>query len=136
MAHEPNKTLGLFAAAYARFTAGDPTEMMQFLADDVLYHLPGKHLGGGIVRGKSALLTRIAKTASWFNRPPKVTLLKTFAAEEFIATVEHLLAQHRSIELDQTVLVVWRMHEDKCVEIWSHFSDQDFCDQFWSGFKL
>src|SRR2546426_2982072 len=85
-AREAKRTMGLYEEdrprgrgpiahlrdAYARFAAGDPSGMAAFLAEDVVYHLPGAHLGGGRVDGRAALFGRLAAAARWCDAPPEI----------------------------------------------------------------
>ncbi len=116
---------------YESFASGDPRPMAEFLADDVIYHLPGKHLGGGTLRGRVEVLERAAKGALDCDSPPRIDLVSVIAGHEFAVSVERFTARRRGRTLDQEACVVWRLAEGRCVEVWSHFSDQSACDLFW-----
>jgi ketosteroid isomerase-like protein len=117
---------------YESFASGDPRTMTEFLADDVIYHLPGRHLGGGRLCGRDEVLARVATAARECDHPPRIQLLSVFAAGEFVVSAERFAAHRRGRMLDQEVCVIWRTARGQCVEIWSHFSDQDACDRFWA----
>ena len=119
--------------AYARFAAGDPGPMAAFLAPDVVYHLPGKHLGGGKLCGRSEVFARSARAAAECDLPPHVDLLDVVPCEDLIVSFERFTAWRRGRILDQNVCVVWRVAGDHCVEMWSYFEDQHACDDFWEG---
>ena len=118
---------------YERFASGDPQPMIEFLDEAVIYHLPGNHLGGGTVRGRLALFERTGKAAAACDAPPRIALLHVGAAGPLVVSLEHLTARRGARALDQTVCVVWRIAEGRCVEVWSHFADQRACDEFWEG---
>ena len=118
---------------YEGFAAGNPAPMAEFLADDVVYHLPGRHLGGGALRGRGALLERMATAAADCDAPPRIALVDVTASGEIAVSLERFTARRRGRTLDQDVCVVWRLAGDRCVEIWSHFTDQDACDTFWQA---
>ena len=120
--------------AYERFIAGDPSAMAEVLAENVVYHLPGGHLGGGRLDGRAALVARLVASARWCDAPPEIELLEASGAGDFAVTVERFRARRGPLRLDQSVCVVWRMQGGRCVEIWSHFADQAACDRFWQGF--
>jgi hypothetical protein len=105
--------------------------MAEFLADEVIYHLPGKHLGGGTLHGRIEVLERVAKAALDCDSSPDVSLISVIASGDFAMSLERFTARRRGRTLDQEVGVVWRIARDHCVEIWSHFSDQGACDLFW-----
>lgn len=117
---------------YTRFAAGDVGPMLAFLAEDVVYHLPGRHLGGGTLRGRDAMLGRMAEAAATCEAPPRIELLAVAGTDGFVTSYERFVARRRGRVLDQEVCVVWRIADDRCVEIWSHFGDQDACDAFWA----
>jgi ketosteroid isomerase-like protein len=108
--------------------------MAEFLADDVVYHLPGMHLGGGTLRGRTAVLERTARAARDCEAPPSIALVSVTASVDFAVSLERITARRRGRTLDQEVAVVWRVAGRKCVEVWAHFADQDDCDRFWEGF--
>jgi len=117
---------------YESFASGDPRPMTEFLAADVIYHLPGKHLGGGTLHGRVEVLERVTTVAGECDHPPRIHLLSVVGSGEFVVSVERFAARRRGRTLDQEVCVIWRTTRGQCVEIWSHFSDQDACDRFWA----
>lgn len=123
-----------FAAAYTRFLAGETASLIGLLADDVVYHLPGGHLGGGTLRGRDAMLRRLADAGGWCEQI-EVDVLAVAAAGVFVVTIERMRARREAHVLDQDVSVVWRFVESRCVEIRSTFADQAACDEFWHGFQ-
>ena len=125
------KPAELLEAAYRRFLQGNPGDLFALLADDVAYHLPGLHLGGGTLRGRSSLFERLASAANECSAPPQVELLNVVSAGDFVVTVERFQAVASSGVLDQQACVVWRFVAGRCAEIWSHFEDQPACDEFW-----
>ena len=117
---------------YQSFASGNPRPMAEFLTDGVIYHLPGRHLGGGTLHGRVEVLERVATAAGECDHPPRIHLLSVVASGEFVVSVERFAARRRGRTLDQEVCVIWRTARGQCVEIWSHFSDQDACDRFWA----
>ncbi|MGH7894806.1 MAG: nuclear transport factor 2 family protein [Candidatus Binatia bacterium] len=116
---------------YESFAAGDPRPMSEFLADDVVYHLPGKHLGGGALHGRVEVLERVAKAALDCDAPPTIRLIAVVASGALAVSLERFTARRAGRTLDQEACVVWRIVGERCVEIWSHFADQPACDRFW-----
>jgi ketosteroid isomerase-like protein/catechol 2,3-dioxygenase-like lactoylglutathione lyase family enzyme len=119
--------------AYEAFAAGDPGPMRDLLAPDVVYHLPGRHLGGGTLRGRDEVLARTLGAAGECEAPPRIELIEVAGAGAFVTSVERFAARRRGRALDQQVSVVWRFAGERCVELWSHFADQAACDAFWDG---
>jgi len=121
--------------AYAGFLQGTPAALVALLADTVVYHLPGAHLGGGRLAGRDAMLHRLAKAAVAFDAPPQIELLSVFGDDAFVVSIERFRAARAGRQLAQRVCVVWRFEGQRCVEIWSHFEDQAACDAFWAGWR-
>ena len=119
--------------AYERFLAGDLDRLAALLADTVTYHLPGRHLGGGVLRGKQAVFRRTAEAVRACDELPRIRVLTVIGAGQFVVTVERFSARRGDRFIDQEVCVVWRIDGDRCVELWAHFSDQAACDAFWEG---
>ncbi|HXJ33011.1 MAG TPA: HAD-IA family hydrolase [Candidatus Eisenbacteria bacterium] len=117
--------------AYQAFAAGDRRSLGDLLSDDVVYHLPGRHLGGGTLRGRSEVFERTARAALSCDGPPAVRLRNVVGSGEHVLSIERFAARRRGRSVDQEVCVVWRMAGERCVEIWSAFSDQASCDRFW-----
>jgi HAD superfamily hydrolase (TIGR01509 family) len=118
--------------AYQSFAAGDGQLLAEFLAEDVTYHLPGGHLGGGTLRGRAEVLQRTAAAAQSCDAPPVIRLDSVVGSGEWLLSIERFVARRGGRTLDQDVCVVWRIVDTQCVEIWSRFSDQASCDRFWS----
>ena len=122
--------------AYRSFLEGRPKALLELLADDVIYHLPGHHLGGGTVHGVRSLLDRVGAAARLCSSPPKVEPLSVASEGKLVITLERFRAESPDAFLDQHVCVVWRFEGSRCAEIWAHFEDQPACDAFWRGLSL
>jgi len=120
-------------AAYEAFAAGDARSLGSLLSDDVTYHLPGKHLGGGILRGRAAVFERMAAVVALLDGPPAVRITGAAGHGEWIVTSERFTASRRGRAIDQDVCVTWHVPSTHCTEIWARFADQDSCDRFWEA---
>jgi len=117
---------------YEKFFAGDVAPMVDFLAETVTYHLPGRHLGGGTLRSRDEVFQRTAAASLACDEPPRMQLLDVAGAGNFVVSVERLTARRGEKILAQYICVVWRIENDRCVEMWAHFTDQAACDAFWA----
>ena len=95
------------------------------LSPDLIYHLPGRHMGGGTLRGLTALMARVIAVVKELDAPPKSQLLSVAGHAPFVFTVERFEARHGEASLDQLVCGVWRFESDLCSEAWSHFAGDD-----------
>jgi predicted SnoaL-like aldol condensation-catalyzing enzyme len=49
----------------------------------------------------------------------------------FVALLHHVTATRNGKRLDQTLAELWRFENNRCVEVWAQFSDQEAWDLFW-----
>ncbi len=117
---------------YAKWLTGVVSPMVSFLSDDVVYHLPGRHLGGGETRGIDELMGRGRAYGRTMERTWPSEILDVIANDVFAITFERYRAQRNGIMLDQVVCGVWCLAGGRCVEVWSHFEDQAMVDRFWA----
>ncbi len=96
-----------------------------------MYHLPGRQLGGGDLRGREAILTRGREYAASFDEPSRSEVLDVVANDDFAVTFERFHAKRHGRTLDQTIRGVWHLREGRAVELWAHPEDQAACDAFW-----
>ena len=125
-----------FRAAYERFLSGDPSSFLPLLDERATYYLPGKHLGGGTLRGRAEVLDRIRRAALACAAPPRIELIQVLASGPFVVSFERIAATRVGATLEQSLCVVWRFEGGRCVEIWAHFANQSDCDDFWSGLTI
>ena len=126
--------VGDFGRAYRCFLNGDIGDLLALLCDDVVYHLPGRHLGGGDLVGARALTGRVI-TAAEYCDAIDVDVLRIVAMEPFLVSFERLRASRSGVRLDQHMCAIWRTHRDGCIaEIWASPADQPACDTFWEAF--
>lgn len=117
--------------AYTRWFAGITSPLMQLLSDEMVYHLPGRHLGGGDLYGREAILTRGREYVTLFDEPARSDVYDVVANDDFAVSFERFQAKRRDRILDQVICGIWRLRDGRAVEIWAHFEDQDACDAFW-----
>jgi ketosteroid isomerase-like protein len=117
--------------AYAAFAAGDGRALVALLSDEVVYHLPGNHLGGGTLRGRAEIFGRLATAAAALDAQPTIRIGAVVGSGEWVISRERFRARRGERVLDQDVCVVWRMSDGRCTEMWARFADQAACDRFW-----
>ena len=115
---------------YTKWFAGVASPMLQFLSDDVVFHLPGRHLGGGVARGIDDLMRRAREHMVVFDEAPYNEVVSVVADDVFGVTLERFRAKRRGGTLDQTICGVWRIEGGRAIELWSHFEDQAAYDAF------
>ena len=121
------------AVAYRRtvdaFRAGDRETLVQLLAPDVVWHVPGANRMAGVVRGREALF-------EWFERLREVTD-GTFSLREHevLGTEEHVVALSRLSAVRDGVMVpvdvvsVFHYRDGVQLERWFHPVDREAWDR-------
>ena len=122
-------------SAYEAFLRGDVADLQSMLCDHAVYHLPGRHLGGGRLVGWDAIVGRAIEAAGWCDALPSARVLDTLGNATAVVTREAFAARKGGRVLSQQVCVVWRFEGARCVELWAQFEDQDACDTFWADWR-
>ena len=122
--------------AYVRFLRGEPAPLVDLLAPDAVYPLPGRHMGGGQLEGREAILRRAAAALRACEAPPSVAVLGACGDPSVVLTEEQYSARRGGRRLEQRLCVVWRFEQDRCVELWAHFENQGACDAFWADWPI
>lgn len=116
MSTHPNAAL--IQGAYDALANRDPSVLLDLIADDVRWHLPGRHPHAGDFEGKDALLAHWrdygeATGASHF--PPVLAVL---ADDRFAIAIEHVELERNGKSYNRHDLVVYRIKDGKIVEGW------------------
>lgn len=117
---------------YTRWFEGAASPMMRLLAEDMVYHLPGRHLGGGDVHGVDELLRLGREYGGSYDEAPHSEILDVVADDQWVISMERHVAKRHGRMLDQVICGVWRIEGGRAVELWAHFEDQAACDAFWA----
>lgn len=91
----------------------------------------GRHLGGGDLQGREAILARGREYATLYDEPARSDIRDVIADDEFAVSFERFRATRRGKLLDQVVCGIWRLRDGHVVEVWARFEDQAACDAFW-----
>ena len=131
MAEHPNAAL--IRRGHEAFARGDMTALAEIIAEDTVWHWPGRSQISGTFRGREAVFGAFAKL-------PELTQ-GTFRIEEdhdFLGTDEHGVALFRVTgtrggkTLNANVCEVVHVRNGQVVEEWISSDDQYAWDDFWS----
>lgn len=124
-----------FGDIYRRFLDGDAADLISLLGADVVYYLPGAHLGGGTVRGSDALIERLVRATN-YCQSVTVDVIDIIELGRFVVSYERFRAARAGQAVDLMMCVVWHRAEDASIaEVWTHIDDQAACDAFWKHFS-
>jgi ketosteroid isomerase-like protein len=109
----------------------DPAPLFDLHAEDVVLHAPGTSPLGGGVRGRANVFARMQQMAKLSGGTFAAVSTSLSGNGDFVALLHHVTATRGTKRLDQTLAELWRFENNRCVEVWAQFSDQEAWDDFW-----
>ncbi len=132
MAEHPNATL--IREALAAFNAGQPGALVDLLADDVVFTIPGTTPMAGVYRGKGAVVGFLRHLGELSEAPLRVELLHLLTGgDDLVVAVWRAHAARKGWEYAGIAGYLFRMREGKIVEGTNLQADQEEIDRFWSA---
>lgn len=131
MAEHPNETL--VRRLYELFSQGDVEGFLDLLADDVLWHVPGRCPIAGEYKGRQAVL-------GYFNAIDELSggTYRISEVHDVIANDAHAVGLHHSVATrpgktyDYKETVIMHARDGRVTEVWEAYGDQYEIDEFWS----
>ena len=131
MAEHPNATL--VRQGYDLFSNGDVEGFLGLLADDVVWHVPGRCPIAGTYKGRQGVadyLTTIDELSGGTYQISRI--------HDVVANDEHAVGLHRSVgrragkTYDYNETVIFHVSDGRITEVWEVYGDQYEIDEFWS----
>lgn len=130
MAEHPNASI--IRKWYRAFADGDYSPIIaELLAEDVVWHLPGRHPLSGDHRGRDTVMAAI-------RRFDDLSATLQLEVHDVLANDEHAVALLRATgtrqgkRYDSLEMDVFHIRNGKVTEFWSFSEDQRLNDEFWS----
>jgi uncharacterized protein len=130
MSAEENAAL-LKRAAEA-FARGDAATLRELIAEDVVWHVPGRSPVAGTYRGHGELFGYFGKILELSAGTFRAEVHDTLATDEHVVNLERVTATRGIKQLDVDLILVVHPRDGKIAEVWDRFSDQYAWDEFWS----
>jgi ketosteroid isomerase-like protein len=119
-----------FHAAQQR---GDGAAVMDALADDVVWHVPGKNLLSRDYQGKAEVAGFFAKVGELSGGTIRTELLDVLDGEKFGVVLVRVFARRNGKSLDgQFQAFTYRIEGGKIAEFWFMVEDRYVVDAFWT----
>ena len=119
-------------AGFEAFARGDLTTLNEIIADDVLWHQPGRNSIAGDYHGKQELLALFSRmyeeTGGSFHQEPK----GIFADDSHVVAFVHTTAERQGRTLDQDFVQLFHVADGKMIERWLLADDDAAHDAFWA----
>jgi ketosteroid isomerase-like protein len=117
---------------YELFNSGNPEELRQILAEDVVWHAGGRGRLGGDKRGRDATFAYFGQLGELTGGTFRGELHDVVANEEHVVALHVNTAQRDGKSLNLKEALVFHMRDGKIVEAWEHFEDSQTWDEFFA----
>jgi ketosteroid isomerase-like protein len=131
MAEHPNAMTG--RRLYELFSQGDVEGFQKMLADDVIWHVPGRCPIAGEYKGRQAVLgylTTIDELSGGTYRISDVH--DVIANDDHVVGLHHSVATRPGKTYDYNETIIMHVREGRVTEVWEVYGDQYEIDDFWS----
>jgi ketosteroid isomerase-like protein len=130
MAEHPD--LNVFKQVHAAFMRGDMNALGDLVAEDIVWHTPGRNPLSGTYEGREATFESFAREAELCDNTYRVDVHDVLANERHTVALLRATAQHSNRELSQDYVLVFHIRDGRVTEAWEVWTDQATVDQFWS----
>jgi ketosteroid isomerase-like protein len=131
MAHPNEDVIRRMFEAYRR---GDEATLRQVLAEDVVYHLPGRSPMAGAYRGRDEVLALWDRQKAYLGgQPYRVEPLGSVADDQHVVLLARGEAETNSQTLTWRAANIYQVRDGQVVECRVFIQDLYAFDEFWSG---
>jgi ketosteroid isomerase-like protein len=131
MNEHPNARL--IRRGHESFARGDLEALQEFMADDVVWHEPGRSVLGGDYKRPEGVIELLRKLQDLSNGTFKVEIVDLLANAERAVAIQEESAQRGDRELDMASAVEFEIHHGKITEVTVYHADTYHFDEFWSS---
>lgn len=131
MAEHPNATL--IRRGYELFSNGDMDGFTELLADDVIWHVPGRCPVSGTYKGREAVVGYLSALGELSGGTYQID-----GVHDVVANDDHVVGLHHSVATrpgktyDHNETVVFHVRDGRITGVWEVYSDLYEIDAFWS----
>lgn len=125
----PNEDL--LRSAYEAFGKGDIETVSGVLADDIVWHIPGKSSISGDRSGKDDVLRFFGELVERSGGTFRLEMHDILADDEHGVVLVQSKGERDGKTLDDHTVHVFHLRDGKATEFWGHAGDQYAVDDFW-----
>lgn len=129
MAH-PNEELAQHG--FDAFSKGDSEALAALMADDIVFHFPGRGPLAGDHRGKDQVLANLAKQGELTGGTFRVEVHDIVANDDHAIVLTAARAERGDRSWEDNAVLVFHIRDGKFSEAWLHPGDQYAGDEFFS----
>lgn len=128
MSEDPG--VSIVRGSYEAFEKKDLDQLRDLLADDVVYHVPGRGPLAGTYRGKEEVAGYLAKVAGAGTLELQPTLY--LAGEGYVSVVLDIAGERGERRLDERGMQLFRLTDGKISERWSYPPESYSGDEYFA----
>ena len=122
----------LIRRGHESFAKGDLEALREWMADDVVWHEPGRSPLAGDYKGPEGVIELLRKLRDRSDGTFTAELVDVLANSERAVAVKEETARRGDRELDMASAVEFEIHRGKITEVTVYHSDTYHFDDFWS----
>ena len=130
MHEHPNAAL--VRKSYHAFNKADIEAIRDVLADDVVWHEPGRSVLAGDYKGRDAVLRLLARFHDLSGGTFAIELLDLLVDPERVTAFQRLTGRRGEMTLDTVDVVDFEIHHGRATEVTVYQSDTYGFDEFWA----
>lgn len=130
MNEHPN--VKLIRRGYASFAAGDLESLHELMADNVIWHEPGRSPLGGDYKGQDGVLELLRSLHELSDGTFELAVHDILATPERAVALQQETARRGDRTLDMSSAVEFEIHQGKITEVTVYHDDTYHFDEFWS----
>jgi ketosteroid isomerase-like protein len=123
----------LIRQTFEAFSKGDVETFAALLADDVVFHFPGRGPLAGDHRGKTQVLATLAKQGELTGGTFRVEVHDILANDEHAVALAVARAERGGRTWEDNAVLVFHIRNGKVAETWLHPTDQYAGDEFFGS---
>ena len=131
MNQHPNSAL--VTRCYAAFAAGELDRLRDLMADDVVWHEPGRSPIAGDHKGRAGIAGFLRRLQTLSGGTLSVELIDVMVNAERAVAVQRVTAQVGERTLDVIDALDFEIHNGRITEVSVYQQDAYLFDEFWSA---
>jgi uncharacterized protein len=127
------QNVGVVTRLQAAYASGDVAVLDQLLADDVVFHVPGRHPLSGTYSGKSEVYDYAGRVAGLSESSDGGFEIHSVCADDdHVVSLVTGTIEHHGVRFVRPVVHVFHVNGTQVTEFWEASLDQHAEDQFWN----